>query len=88
MRRICEQRRVVPRLAKVLVARGALLPVPAGLIHQGNRSQEAQTFHGKGDVRQVRNGPVTVLEIKGVQELLGALGADFFQRFPQGERTA
>jgi hypothetical protein len=39
----------------------------------------------KGNVSQVGDGAVAVLKIKSIQELLGALGADFGQGFPHGE---
>ena len=71
---------------EVLIARGALLPVPALLIHQHDGGQQAQALDGEGDVRQVGNGAMAVLEIECVEELLGALGADFGQRFAHGER--
>ena len=37
---------------------------------------------------QVCDGAVAVLEIKGVEELLGALGGDFVERFAHGEGGA
>ena len=73
---------------KVLVARRTLLPVPALLIHQHNGRQQAQPFHRERDVRQVGNGAVAVLKIKGVQKLLGALGADLGQRLAHRQRGA
>ena len=37
---------------------------------------------------KIGNGTVPVLEVEGVEELLGALGADFGQRVAHGERGA
>ena len=71
---------------KILVAGGTLLAVPALLVHQHDGRQQAQPLDGKGDVRQVGDGAMTVLEIEGVEELLGALGADLGQRLAHGER--
>jgi len=76
------------RFHKVLVARRALLAVPALLVHQHNGRQQAQPLHGKGHVRQVGNRAMPVLKIKGVQKLLGALRADLCQRLAHRERGA
>ena len=73
---------------EVLVAGGALLAVPALLVDQHDGGQQAQPLDGKGDVGQVGDGAVAVLKIKGVEELLGALGADLGERLAHGERGA
>src|SRR5262249_20931117 len=74
-------RNVITALLEILVARGALLSVPALLIHQNNRRQDRKLFHGKGHMRQVGDRAVAVLEIKSVEKLLGLLLADLLQRF-------
>ena len=51
-------------------------------------AKQAQALDGEGDVGQVGDGAVAVLEIKCVEELLGALGADFGEGFAHGERRA
>jgi hypothetical protein len=48
--------------------------------------EQAQAFDREGDVCQIGDGTMAVLEIKCVEELLGTLGADFSQRFAHGER--
>ena len=70
---------------KILVAGGALLPVPALLVHQDDGRQQAEPLNGHGNVGQIGDGAVAVLKIKGVQELLGALRADLRQRLAHGE---
>ena len=86
-RRICSEVREIPAgLAEVLVAGGAFLTVPALLVDQHDGGEEAEALDGEGDVGQVGDGAVAVLEIEGVQELLGALGADFGERLAHGER--
>jgi hypothetical protein len=73
---------------EVLIAGGALLAVPALLVDQDDGGQQAEPLDGEGDVGQVGDGAVAVLKIKGVEELLGALGADFGQGLAHGERGA
>ncbi len=73
---------------EVLVAGGALLAVPALFVDQDDGGQQAKPLDGEGDVGQVGDGAVAVLKIEGVEELLGALGADFGQRLAHGERGA
>ena len=62
---------------EVLVAGGALLAVPALLVDEDDGGQEAEALDGESDVGQIGDGAVAVLEVEGVEELLGALGADF-----------
>ncbi len=62
--------------AEVLVAGGALLAVPALLVDEGDGGEEGEALDGEGDVGEVGDGAVAVLEVEGVEELLGALGAD------------
>ena len=81
-----ECRQIPATLFEILIAGGAFLAVPALLIHQHDGRQQRQTFHGKGDVRQVRNRTVTILEIECVQELFGTLGIQFAQRLLHRER--
>ena len=73
---------------EVLIAGGALLAVPALLVDQDDGGQQAEALDGEGDVGQVGDGAVAVLKIKCVEELLGALGADFGERLAHGERGA
>ena len=73
---------------EVLIAGGAFLAVPALFVDQDDGGQQAQALDGEGDVGQVGDGAVAVLEIKGVEELLGALGADLGEGFAHGERGA
>ncbi len=73
---------------EVLVARGALLAVPALLVDEDNGGQQREPFDGEGNVGEVGDGAVAVLEVEGVEELLGALGADLGQRLPHGKRRA
>ena len=76
------------RNSSILVAGGALLAVPARLVDQHDGGQQAEPLDGEGDVGQVGDGAMAVLEIKGIEELLGALGADFGQGLAHGERRA
>ena len=71
--------------AEVLVAGGTLLTVPALFVDQLDGSKQAEALDGEGDVREVGDGAVTVLEVKGIEELFGALGADLGERFLHGE---
>ena len=73
---------------EVLVAGGTLLAVPAGLVDEGNGSQQTESLDGEGDVSQVGDGAMAILKIKGVEELLGALGTDFVERLAHGKRGA
>src|SRR5208283_3618710 len=50
--------------------------------------EQAEALDGEGDVREVGDGTVAVLEIKGVEELAGALGADLGEGLAHGERGA
>ena len=81
-------RKIPAGFEEVLVARGALLAVPARLVDEHDGGQQAEPLDGKGDVGQVGDGAMAVLKIKGIQELLGALGADFGQGLAHGERRA
>ena len=58
------------------------------LVDQYDGGQQAEPLDGKGDVGQVGDGAVAVLKIEGIEELLGALGADFGERLAHGERGA
>ena len=77
-----------PERAEVLVAGGALLAVPALFVYQGDRGEQDEALDGEGDVGEVGDGAMAVLEVEGVEELLGALGADFGERLLHGERGA
>jgi hypothetical protein len=79
-------RQIPATFLEILIAGGAFLPVPALLIDQDDGGQKRQTLHGKGNVRQVRDRAVSILEIECVQELFGALGIQFAQRLLHGER--
>ena len=81
-------RKIPAGFEEVLVAGGALLAVPARLVDEHDGGQQAEPLDGEGDVGQVGDGAMAVLEIEGVEELLGALGADFGQRLAHGERGA
>ena len=74
--------------AEVLVARGAFLAVPALLVDQRDGGEQAEALDGEGNVREVGDGAMAVLEVEGVEELLGALRADLGQRLLHGERGA
>ena len=74
---VCPKIRKIPAgFEKVLIARGAFLAVPALLVHQNDGRQQAEPLHSEGDVRQIGNRAVPILEIECIQELLGTLGAD------------
>ena len=81
-----EVRKVIAALFEILVARGALLAVPALLVNHHNGGQDGQLFNGKSDVGQIGNGTVAILEIKRVEKLLGFLLADLLERLLHGER--
>ncbi len=86
---ICSEIREIPAgFEEILIAGGAFLAVPAGLVDEDNGGKEAEALDGEGDVGEVGDGAVAVLKIKGVEELLGALGADFGKRLAHGERGA
>ena len=73
-------------VAEVLVARRALLPIPALLVDKLDRGQQRQPLDGHGDVGEVGNRAMAVLEVERVQKLLGALRTDLPQRLAQGQR--
>ena len=73
---------------EVLVTGGALLAVPARLVDKDDGGKQAKALDGEGDMGQVGDGAVAILEIECAEELLGALGADFGQRFAHGKRRA
>ena len=76
----------VAALLEILVARRALLPVPARLVdHDGGR-QDRQLLDGKGEVRQIGDAAMAVLKIKRVEELLGLLFVELGQRLAQRKR--
>ena len=79
-------RQVPAALAEVLVARGALLAIPALLVHQDDCREQAEPLNREGHMGQVGDRAMAVLEVEGVQELLGALAGDLAQRFLHGER--
>ena len=81
-----EVREVPAGFLEVLIAGGAFLAVPALLVDQYDGCKQAQALDGKGDMGQVGDGAVAVLKIECVKELLGALDADFSERFAHGER--
>src|SRR3954465_10207387 len=78
----------VAALLEILVARGALLSVPALLIDENNRRQNRQLLNGKRQMRQIGNRAVSVLEIKCVEKLLSLLLADLLERLLHGQRRA
>src|SRR5215472_13646351 len=63
-----------------LVAGAALLTIPDWLVHDRHRSQNRDVLQTKDEVRQVGDRAVPVLEIKGVEKLLGALLAQLLDR--------
>jgi hypothetical protein len=69
-----------------LITGRPFLAVPARLVDQNDGSQERKALNGKGDVGEVGDGTMAVLEIESIEELLGALGADFGQGLAHGER--
>ena len=71
---------------EILVAGGAFLAVPARLVDEDDGGQQAEALDGEGDMGQVGDGAVAILEIECIEELLGALGANFRQGFAHGER--
>jgi hypothetical protein len=83
-----ELRGVPAGLAEVLVAGRALLAVPALFVYQAYRCEQREALDGEGDVREVGDGAMAVLEVEGVEELLGALRADLGERLLHGERGA
>ena len=76
-----EIRCVVPALAKVLITRRPLLPIPALLVGQFNRRQNRKPLDGQREMRQISNRAVAVLEVKSVEKLFRFLGADLAQGF-------
>ncbi len=64
---------VVAAFLEVLIAGRSLLSIPSRLVDGDGCCQNGQPLDGKSDVRQIRDTPVAVLKIKGVQELLGLL---------------
>jgi hypothetical protein len=81
-------RHIPAALAEILIPRGAFLAIPALLVDEHDRGQQRKPLHREGHMCQVGDGAVSVLEIKSVQELLGTLAADLFQRFLHRERGA
>jgi len=73
---------------EVLVAGGALLAVPAGLVDERDGSEKAEALDREGNVGEVGDGTMAVLEVEGVEKLLGSLRADFAERLAHGERGA
>src|SRR6185437_16041351 len=71
--------------SKILVTGGALLTIPSLLVDEYNRSEQGKPLDCEGQVGEVGNGAMAVLEIKCVEELLGALAADFPERLAHGE---
>ena len=71
-----------------MIACGTFLAVPALLVNQDDGGEEGKPLDGEGDVGQVGDGAVAVLEVKSVEELLGALGADFVEGLAHGEGGA
>ena len=80
--------RVVAALLEILIARGALLAVPALLVGHVDRRQNREPLNRQRDVRQVGDGAMAVLKIKGIEKLLRLLRADLLERFFHGERRA
>ena len=88
-RRLSTEVRGVPaRAAEVLVACRTLLAIPSLLVNQFDRSQQAEPLDREGDVGQVGDGAMPVLEVEGVEELFGALGADLGKRLLHRKRRA
>ena len=65
---------------EVLVARRALLTVPALLIHQFDRRQQTEALNRERNVCQIGDRAVAILEVEGVEKLFGPLGTDLRQR--------
>ena len=80
--------RYQPLFAKVLIARGTLLAIPALLVDQDDGGQQRQPLDGEGHVRQIRNRAVAILKVKRVEEMFGALAGDLAQRFLHRKRRA
>ena len=83
---ILEGRRVVAALPEVLVARRALLAIPALLVGNDDGGEDGESLDGERDVGKVGDGAVPVLEVEGVEKLFRLLGRDFLQRLFHRER--
>ena len=81
---ICaEIRSEIAALLEILIAGGALLPVPALLVgDQDDRREDGKLFNGEGDVRKIGDRAVAVLEVESVEKLLRLLLADLLAATP------
>ncbi len=73
---------------EILVAGRALLAIPTWLVDEDDGGHQAESLDGEGDMRQIGDRAMTVLKIKGVEELFRALGTDIGERLAHGERRA
>ena len=71
---------VVAALLKILIARRALLTVPALFVGQFNRCKDRQSLDCQCDMCQISDRAVTVLKIKRIEKLFRFLRTDFAQR--------
>ncbi len=83
---IAESRRIVAALPEVLVARRALLPVPAGFVHHQRGRQQREPLNRHGDVRQIGNRAVSVLKVEGAEKLFRLLLVQLRQRLFHRQR--
>ena len=67
--------------AEWLVARAALLTVPHRLVDHCYCGQNRDLLEAEDQVGQVGDGPVPVLKVEGVEELLCLLGAQLLDAF-------
>src|SRR5205814_2544554 len=70
---LTEIRRVVAALQEILVAGRALLAVPSLLVGNDDGCEYRKPLNRQRNVREVSNGAVPVLEVKGVEEFLRLL---------------
>ncbi len=73
-------------LAKILIAGGTFLAIPALFVDQDDGRQQRQPLDGEGHMGQVGDGAVAILKVKRVEEMLGALAGDFAQRLLHRKR--
>src|SRR5713101_9630211 len=71
---------VVAALLEILIACGALLPIPALLVSQLNCCQNREPLDRQRNMRQVGNRAVAILKVKSIEKLLRLLRADLAQR--------
>ena len=73
-------------LFEILVPCRPLLSVPSLLVDERDGGQQRQSLDGEGDMGQIGDRSMAVLEIECVEELFGALAADLLEGLLHGER--